>query len=100
MNKIIRTFDKTGRVSDGLGGIKPGDIFKTNAGRITEPYPKQKSSRHTIGWLINEAIVEATIRGDEYMLFQFQNISFLRETKTILTLTPADGEMINTYLFG
>jgi len=99
MSKQIRTFDKTGRINDGFGGIKPGDVFATNTGRITEPYPKQKSSRYALEWLINEAITEATIRGDKFMIFQFENISFLRETKTILELTVADGEMINEYLF-
>ena len=100
MNKIIRTFDKTGRVNDGLGGIKPGDVFITSYGKLTKPYPKKKSSRYTTEWLVNEAIEEAKRQNNDFLLFQLENISFLKETKNILELTTADSVFINQFLFG
>jgi hypothetical protein len=91
----IRTFDSEGFVNDGLGGIRSFDVFRTKSGRLTKPYPRQKSEKYTIEWLINEAIIEAKENNDEFILFQFENISLVKRDR----LTLADVDMINNYLW-
>lgn len=92
-----RTLDETGRVSDGKGGMKPGDVFKTASGRTTTPYPKQKSDKYFVDWLVDNAIAEAKSRGDRFNQRSFENITRVDKGRG---LTTADGEWINQYLFG
>jgi len=96
----IRTMDEDGRVSDGKGGIKPGDVFRTSSGRTTTPYPKYSTKRTTKpdqikmnNWLIENAKAEAAARGDDFNVTQFSAMS-------ALNFPPAAGDAANMYLFG
>lgn len=95
-----RTLDEDGRVSDGLGGILPGDTFTTATGRQTTPYPKYSTTRVTKAetkkqdqWLIDNAIAEAEARGDD-----FNATVFIGETAGNLHTAGVDS--MNMYLFG
>lgn len=91
-----RTLDADGRVNDGKGGIQPGDRFRTSSGRVTTPYPKARSNKAQHQWLIDNAVVEAQARGDKYNANIFSGTTLLRDG----SLTTADGDSLNQYLFG
>lgn len=84
-----------GRAKDG-GPIMPGDTFRTLSGRVTTPYPKQKSERYASQWLIDNAVEEAESRGDDFNALIFRSTSMLRGG----ILTDADRESMLMYLFG
>ncbi|MBN2785502.1 MAG: zeta toxin family protein, partial [Pontiellaceae bacterium] len=96
----VRTMDDEGRVSDGKGGIHPGDVFRTSSGRTTTPYPNYSTKRVTKPmeramhqWLIDNARAEAEARGDEFNVTQFGGMN-------ADNFPPADGAAALMYLFG
>lgn len=90
-----REMTEDGRAKDG-GPIMPGDTFRTLSGRVTTPYPKQKSERYASQWLIDNAVEEAESRGDDFNASAFRAASMLRGG----ALADADRESMLMYLFG
>jgi len=91
-----RTADETGRVSDGKGGIKSGEVFKTSSGRMTTPFPKQKGQKYLTQWIIDNAVAEAESRGDKWNASIFKNTTQLKGGN----LTTADNDSMHMYLYG
>jgi hypothetical protein len=89
-----RTLDGHGRAVDGQP-IRPGDVFKTLAGRMTTPYPKSRTEKCASYWLIQSAALEAMERGDEFNSRIFKSITVLKGG----WLTPADRDAMLMYLF-
>ena len=90
-----RAMTHEGLAADGKP-IMPGDVFQTSSGRVTTPYPKQKSVKHATQWLIDNAVAEARARGDD-----FNVTSFSAETPGKGGfLPPATVESMQEYLFG
>jgi uncharacterized protein YeaO (DUF488 family) len=96
------------KVSNGMAkpidgkAIIPGDVFITNTGRKTTPYPKYSTKRTTKAdvlsasqWLIENAVNEAKSRGDRFNTNIFQNTSIQKDGN----LTTADTESLTYYLF-
>lgn len=84
-----------GRRKDG-GPIMPGHQFVTSSGRLTTPYPKQKSERYASQWLIDNAVDEAKSRGDRFNSTIFASYKPLKDG----TLSTADREGMLMYLYG
>ena len=84
-----------GRRKDG-GAIMPGHQFVTSSGRLTTPYPKQKSERYASQWLIDNAVDEAKSRGDRFNSTIFASYKPLKDG----TLSTADREGMLMYLYG
>jgi hypothetical protein len=59
----VRSLDENGRALDGQP-IKAGDVFGTLSGGTTTPYPASKREMAANDWLIENAVAEATQRGD------------------------------------
>lgn len=91
----FRRLNSEGRAVDG-GSIGKGEQFLTSTGRVTTPYPKQKSEKFASQWLIDNAIAEAKARGDEFNLLQFQQIN---PNKKGGDLIPEDRASMLMYLF-
>jgi hypothetical protein len=89
-----REMGQGGRPADGLP-INPGDTFRTLSGRVTTPYPRQKSERYASKWLIDNAKAEAAARGDSFNVTQFGAVTPLKNGE----LTPADIDAMQMYLF-
>jgi len=87
--------DYTGRPLD-KQPIRPGDVFRTASGRVTTPYPKQKSEKYASQWLIDNATAEAKSRGDEFNARGFAATTLLKGGY----LTDADRDGMLEYLFG
>lgn len=92
-----RAMDEDGRVSDGLGGIRPGDTFVTSGKRQTTPYPKTPNhkggERAADQWLIDNALAEAEARGDKFNLTIFKG-------EGAGNLPSASKSAMTMYLFG
>ncbi|MHD0644382.1 hypothetical protein ACYPKM_01945 [Pseudomonas aeruginosa] len=90
-----RLMDEFGRPQD-RKPILPGDIFQTSSGRVTSPYPKQKSAKYSSQWLIDNAVAEAEARGDIFNAPIFKRTMLLPKG----LLVTADREGMIMYLFG
>ena len=88
----VRELDENGAVTDGKP-IMPGDVFKTASGAVTTPSPKQKTETYHTQWLIDNAVLEAKRRGDDFNLLQFENAN-------AKNFTQSDRESMLMYLFG
>ena len=87
--------DVGGRKVDG-SAIVPGDVFRTFSGRCTTPYPRQKSERWASQWLIDNAIQEASARGDRFNARSFSSEAPLKDG----SLCTAGRDAMLEYLFG
>ena len=92
MNRV-RTLNEEGFVSDGLGAIKPGDVFLTKSGRTTTPYPKAKSDVKINEWDIDNALKEAEARGDRFNVTQFKAMD-------AKNMSVCDKQSISLYMYG
>lgn len=90
----LRQLDATGRAKDGKS-IKAGEQFQTATGRVTTPYPKQKSEIYASQWLIDNAVAEAEARGNKFAARQFANTDIQKGGY----LNTADAEGMQQYLF-
>lgn len=72
-----------GRPADGKP-VFPGDIFLTISGRVTTPYPSQKSEKYASQWLIDNATAEARSFGDEGNALAFEKIIIQRKGDLIV----------------
>lgn len=89
--KEIKTLNEEGRITEGY--IKGGDVFRTSSGRVTTPFPKQKSEVFATIWTIENGLLEAKARNDRYMELQFLAMNPKNFTKS-------DIDTSNYYLFG
>lgn len=92
--QALRSLDENGRARDGKP-IMAGDVFQTLSGRITTPYPKSKRDAAANDWLIENAVAEATGRGDGFNATVFG--SEPRGQKS--PLPPASVSSMLLYLF-
>lgn len=90
-----RSMGEDGRPKD-RQPINPGDTFRTASGRVTTPFPKQKSEKYASQWLIDNAVAEAEARGDDF------NATVFRGEKPGKSgaLPPASVASMQEYLFG
>lgn len=81
--------------------ISAGEVLRTSSGRFTSPFPKidavtKRKTSNTLKrgeqWLMQNAIVEATARGDEFNTAQFK--AALNHPQ------QADKDSAEQYLFG
>lgn len=90
-----RAMTHEGRAVDGRP-INGGDVFATASGRVTTPYPTQKSEKYATQWLIDNAVAEAQARGDD-----FNARAFAAENPGKGgALPPASIEAMQEYLWG
>lgn len=89
-----RTLNEDGSASDGKA-ILPGDTFRTQSGRMTSPFPKQKGEKYASQWLIDNAIAEAEARGDQFNGRTFRATTMLKGGQ----LTEGDRAGMTLYLF-
>ena len=82
--------NEDGKLTDNLGGIVGGDVFMLCSGRLTTPFPKQKSEVYASRWSIENGILEAMARGDSFMEIQFKGMNEKN-------LTRSDIDTINFY---
>lgn len=87
-----RKMTNEGRAEDGKP-INGGDTFATSSGRATTPYPTQKSEKYASQWLIDNAIAEATARGDDFNANMFKG-------EKANNLPSASVDSMQEYLFG
>lgn len=81
--------------------LKPGDVLMTLTGRAMSPFPQynlaprlaKRSMKKIFKWMRENAIAEATARGDELnaMIFSGLNID---------SWTRADSALVGLYLQG
>lgn len=83
------------------GSLAEGEVVRTSSGRITSPFPKittdtERKASNTFKrvdhWLIQNALDEATARGDEFNALQFK--------AALGKPQQADKESAEEYLFG
>lgn len=91
----LRTLDADGRVLDSVA-IRPGEVFVTNTGNHTTPYPRQRHDKFASQWLIDNAVAEAHRRGDRMNIAVFSGERPLRSGE----LPPASVACMTLYLFG
>lgn len=81
--------------------IATGEIVRTTSGRLTTPFPKldfesERRASNTLtrvtGWLMVNALAEATARGDEYNSLMFE--------ADLVKPTDASKSCAEEYLFG
>lgn len=89
--KPVRHMRPDGSTADG-DVIRPGDRFIMVSGRITTPYPRQKSPKYNVRWLIDNAVAEAIANRDDFNLTPFSRISATAPSM-------ADLESLTMYLF-
>lgn len=93
-SKIPRHLNESGRPEDG-SFVEANDIFFTNIGRITTPYPSKKHIKFSNLWLIENAILEAESRKDNMNLCIFKGERLLKTGE----LPAASIECMLMYLF-
>ena len=93
--KTPRRMLESGRAGDGKV-LKPGDIFLTNTGRETTPFPKQKMEKYHSQWIIDNAVGEAKSRGADFQAKLFGRIRVQKGG----TLIQGDSDSMMMYLFG
>lgn len=90
-----RTLNADGRATDGKP-IMGGEVFQTISGRLTTPYPKQKSTKYASEWLKENAIAEAESRGDQFNARSFRAVTLLKDGS--LAQADIDGMMLYLYV--
>ncbi|WP_323025717.1 hypothetical protein [Castellaniella sp.] len=93
--RLPRELTECGQAKDGRP-IFPGDVFLILSGRLTTPYPKQKSEKYASWWLIENAVAEARARGDSFNARGFGAVQALRTGE----LAQSDRDGMLMYLFG
>lgn len=83
--------------------LSSGDTPKTTSGRTCSAFPKvdtstYRKSQNTLNrvgrWLWENAVEEATSRGDDFNRFQFEKAADPK------SLTQAEKDSMHLYLFG
>lgn len=83
------------------GSLADGEVVRTSSGRVTSPFPKidtdtERKAGNTFKridqWLIQNALDEATARGDEFNALHFK--------ATLSKPQQADKDSAEQYLFG
>lgn len=92
--QVARTLTGEGRASDGRP-IKPGDTFRTLSGRTTTPFPSSRREKQASQWLIDNAVLEAQARCDDFNATGFGCVKPLKGGE----LTPSDRDSMLLYLF-
>lgn len=92
--QVARTLTGEGRASDGRP-IKPGDTFRTLSGRTTTPFPSSRREKQASQWLIDNAVLEAQARCDDFNATGFGCVKPLKGGE----LTPSARDSMLLYLF-
>ena len=93
--RAVRSLDENGRAADGQP-IMAGDVFQTLSSRVTTPYPASKREAAANDWLIENAVAEATQRGDGFNATVFASERGGQKS----ALPPASMSSMLLYLFG
>ena len=93
--KKPRRMLESGRADDGKV-LKPGDIFLTNTGRETTPFPKQKMEKYHSQWTIDNAVAEAKSRGADFQAKLFGETRIQKGG----VLVQGDSDSMIMYMFG